>query len=163
MNYSSIVYNDNKTGFGIRTTLSVCGCCNDCAHCSNPFAKDPDYGKHFTDDDLTDIVKSLDDKFVNGLVITGGDPLYPGNRQKICSIARTIKAIFGKEKSILMYTGYSLQEIKSWDDPDVDELLNYVDVIFEGRDSHSPKRKRCFEVYHEKTENTFRELYMRDI
>lgn len=156
MNYSSLTYKDTLQGFGVRTVLAVSGCCNNCNNCPNLFAQDPEYGHKFTEETVEEIVKSLDDDSVNGLIITGGDPLYPGNRQKILELTRTIKAIFGKDKSILMYTGYTLKDIQSWDDVDLDELMQYIDVLFEGRN----EKKRCLELHFNGTEIESRQIYL---
>jgi len=161
MNYSTIKYNDDSLRLGVRTVLSVCGCNHDCLSCDSPLLCDPNYGQEFTRNTLTDIVKSLDNDNVNGLVIKGGDPLYPQNRESICSLTRTLKAIFGKAKSIILYTGYTIQEIQSFDDPYTNELLNYIDIIIDGRDSVLQKRKRCYEVVTTGDSRRFRELYIR--
>lgn len=133
MNYSGVKFYDMLDGPGLRVTLFVSGCSNNCKGCHNPETHDPNYGQEFTYETLKSIVEIMDDRCISGFTFCGGDPLYPSNIQPVLEIARTLKAIYGDDKSIWMYTGYTLSELESWNDDRVNELLDYVDVILEGR------------------------------
>jgi len=166
MHYGLIKYVDMLDGPGLRVTLFVSGCDNKCKGCHNPESWDPNFGKEFTEETLTEIVKELQNNYYKGFTLCGGDPLYPANRQAVCNIARTIKACFGDSRSIWMYTGYALEEVQSWNDPVVNELFDYVDVVLEGPFIESLKspdkpwvgssNQRMFEILHCKGNNTFK-------
>lgn len=166
MNYGGIKKVDMLDGPGLRVTLFVSGCCNRCPGCHNPETWDPNYGKPFTEDTLTEIVEELQNNYYAGFTLCGGDPLYPSNRQGVCDIARTIKACFGDTRSIWMYTGYTIEDIVIWNDSVVNELFDYVDVVLEGpfiEELKSPEKpwvgssnQRMFEVDHCKDGNHFK-------
>lgn len=166
MHYGLIKYVDMLDGPGLRVTLFVSGCDNKCKGCHNPESWNPNFGKEFTEDTLTEIVGELQNNYYKGFTLCGGDPLYPQNRQGVCNVARTIKACFGDSRSIWMYTGYTLEEIQSWNDPIVNELFDYVDVILEGpfiEELKSPDKpwvgssnQRMFAVDHCKGINKFK-------
>ena len=48
MNYSDILYNDIANGTGVRTSLFVSGCRNNCPGCFYKEAQDFSYGAPFT-------------------------------------------------------------------------------------------------------------------
>lgn len=62
---------------------------------------------------------------MNGLTITGGDPLYPKNITQITELCKEIKNKY-PNKTIWLYTGYLYEEIKDL------EILNYIDVLIDG-------------------------------
>ena len=65
-------------------------------------------------------------EFCSGLTLSGGDPLYPDNRNEVMRIVETVKGEFGNEKTIWLYTGYRLEDIEQ------SPLLHYVDVLVDG-------------------------------
>ena len=165
IHYGGLKFVDMLDGPGLRVTLFVSGCCNRCPHCHNPETWDPNYGKQFTEDTLTEIVNELKNDYYKGFTLCGGDPLYPANRENVCSIARTLKAVFGDTRSIWVYTGYTIEDIIAWTDPVVNELFDYVDVVLEGpyiEEFKSPEKpwvgssnQRMFKVNHCKNEDRF--------
>ena len=165
MNYGLVKKVDMLDGPGLRVTLFVSGCCNRCPGCHNPQSWDPKFGKQFTEETLTEIVEELQNNYYAGFTLCGGDPLYPSNRSGVRDISRTLKAVFGDTRSIWMYTGYILEDIIAWNDPVVNELFDYVDVVLEGpyiEKLKSPDRpwvgssnQRIFKVDHRKDGNHF--------
>lgn len=133
MNYSGLHYPDMLNGPGLRVTLFVSGCSNNCPDCQNPETHDPLYGNVFTNETMKEIVSVLSEGYISGLTFCGGDPLYHSNITPVCDIARTIRAVFGDTKNIWLYSGYTLEEIKKIENPDIEELFDYVDVLLEGR------------------------------
>lgn len=132
MNYALIKHCDMVDGPGLRVTLFVSGCSNHCDECHNPETHDPNFGELFTEDSFNEIVDELKEDWCSGLTLCGGDPLFHLNRKSVLDISKKVKSLF-KDKTIFMYTGYTLQEILSWNDPDVNSLLNYIDYLADGR------------------------------
>ncbi len=112
MFYSDIKFPDILDGKDLFITLFISGT-----------------GKRFTGETLTDIVIKLQEDYISGLVISGDEVLHLFNRQSLCELTRTIKAIFGDSKKLLLRTNYSVDDIISWNDKYTDELLSYVEVI----------------------------------
>ena len=143
MNYSGIKYCDMMNGEGLRTVLFVSGCSHNCPSCHNPQTHDPCYGHQFTIGTMQDIMDSLSLEFCAGLTLSGGDPLYPDNRDEVMRIVETVKGEFGRSKTIWLYTGYTYGELKKqMDDGDASlrRILDCVDVLVDGPFVLSRKR-----------------------
>lgn len=63
---------------------------------------------------------------ISGITFSGGDPLFPGNREEISELCREIRQKF-PDKTIWLYTGYRWEEIK-WL-----PFLDQIDVLIDGR------------------------------
>lgn len=124
MNYMGITKSSLVNGEGVRTVLWVSGCSHHCPGCQNPNSWNPDAGKHFGSDTLADLVEQVNKPYIDGLTISGGDPMYYGNRFFVRDIARTVK--LATKKSIWMYTGYLFDDIRD------ESVLCYLDVVVDG-------------------------------
>ena len=125
MNYIRLTRFDIANGPGIRDVLWVSGCNHGCSNCHNLETWNPYAGSLFTDEILTQILSDLSEPFRHGITFSGGDPLYPDNRETISSIIHEIRQQF-PSKSIWVYTGYLFEEIENL------ALLNGVDVLVDG-------------------------------
>ena len=126
MNYLDILDCDILDGDGVRVTLFVSGCSHHCKGCQNPKSWDAFSGKEFTQDTVQKILKALDRDYVDGLTLSGGDPLFMQNRLEITKLCKAVKKAF-PNKTIWLYTGYKYEEIETL------EVLNYVDVLVDGK------------------------------
>lgn len=125
MNYHNIDPCNMLNGVGIRVVLWVSGCDKDCPGCFNKETHDKFSGIKFDYDALKEIMYDLDDDYVDGITITGGDPLFKDNRDVILGLVKYIKEHM-PEKTIWMYTGFLYEEVKDL------EILDYVDVLCDG-------------------------------
>ena len=126
MNYLDILDCDILDGDGVRVTLFVSGCSHHCKGCQNPKSWDAFNGKEFTQDTIQKILKALDRDYIDGLTLSGGDPLFMQNRLEITKLCKEVKKAF-PNKTIWLYTGYKYEEIETL------EVLNYVDVLVDGK------------------------------
>ena len=136
MNYMKIVPCDIANGPGVRVSLFVSGCDHRCPGCHNPQTWDPNAGQPFTEDTLDELIELLRPDYIQGLTLTGGDPLYPENRETIFHIIGKVVENFGNSKDIWMWTGYTWEELQS-ESPVLknDELhwiLSLIDVLVDG-------------------------------
>ncbi len=122
MNYHNIVKDDMLNGDGLRVTLFVAGCDHNCYNCHNPETFDPMGGIPFDDAALVEIYNELSKDYVSGITVTGGDPLYIGNRDTVTELLMNIKSKF-PDKTVWLYTGYVYEEISDL------EVVKYVDVL----------------------------------
>lgn len=113
-------------GEGLRVVLWVSGCEHHCPNCQNPITWDPDDGLLFDDDAVHEIQSLLSKSYISGLTLSGGDPLFPNNRNDIKDFIVYIKNQF-PNKTIWMYTGYKWSEINDL------PVMKYVDVIVDGK------------------------------
>jgi anaerobic ribonucleoside-triphosphate reductase activating protein len=114
-------------GDGLRVVLWVSGCENKCKGCQNPQTWDVHSGRQFTYLDESQLHKELDKKHISGVTFSGGDPLYPDNREHIYEIIRRIREKYGDTKTIWLYTGYKFEDIMCL------PLVWMCDVIVDGK------------------------------
>ena len=79
MKYAEIKPLTIENGEGIRVSLFVSGCRNNCPGCFNTEARSFSFGKEFTDDTINEILTLLSPAYVHGLTILGGEPFEPEN------------------------------------------------------------------------------------
>lgn len=126
MNYQKITKYDIANGEGVRVVLWVSGCNHHCEGCHNPETWDPTSGQLFTKETMDELLEALEPDYIAGLTLSGGDPLFPKNRETIYKILKTVHEKF-PQKTIWLYTGYKWEEIQHnpW-------ITAYTDVIVDG-------------------------------
>ena len=126
MRYHNITIDDMNNGIGLRTVLWLSGCSHECKGCQNPLTWNPDDGLIFDDAAKDELFGYLSKDYIDGLTLSGGDPLYEGNRAEVEALVRQIKNEM-PDKSIWLYTGYDYEEINEF------KLLDYIDVVVDGK------------------------------
>lgn len=136
MNYASIRTCDIANGEGVRVSLFVSGCTHRCKGCFNEEAWNFDYGEPFTKKTENEILKALDDSFIDGLTLLGGEPMEPENQRVLVPFLRRFRKKFGDSKTLWVYTGCVLEtQLKSdsrWRTELTDEFLSMIDVLVDG-------------------------------
>ena len=134
MHYGAIKKNDIANGEGVRTTLFVSGCRNHCKGCFQPETWAFDYGTPFTSETAEEILASLDNRYVKGLTVLGGEPMEPENQRALLPLLTELKHRY-PDKDVWLYTGNLYEELID-DSPkhtDVtDALLSCVDILVDG-------------------------------
>lgn len=125
MNYGAIKYPDVANGPGVRVSLFVSGCRNHCKGCFQPETWSFDYGKEFTDKTMDYILNLLDNGYVRGLSILGGDPFEPENEASVYSICSIVNDKL-PEKDIWIWTGYYWENLKDR------IVMKCIDVLVDG-------------------------------
>jgi anaerobic ribonucleoside-triphosphate reductase activating protein len=125
MRYLDILDCSIADGEKIRVSLYVSGCSHKCKGCHNKESWDCDNGKLFNVETMDKLLNLLNRDYIDGLTLTGGDPLFEGNRDCILKIVKEVKEKL-PNKTIWLYTGYEYDEIKHL------EILNYIDVLVDG-------------------------------
>ena len=126
MKYHNITKEDMLNGDGLRVVLWVSGCEHACEGCQNPVTWDPEDGLIFDKDAEEELFEQLEKDYISGITFTGGDPLYPSNRDDITELTKKVKERF-PEKSVWLYTGYL------WEDICDLPVIKDIDVIVDGR------------------------------
>lgn len=126
MKYHNITKNDMKNGDGIRVVLWVSGCSHHCKGCHNPLTWNPKHGLEFDDGAKGEIFDELEKDYVEGLTLSGGDPLHYTNREAIAELCKEVKERY-PNKTIWLYTGYKYEEVDDL------ELIQYIDVLVDGK------------------------------
>lgn len=125
MNYHNITHDDMLNGEGLRVVLWVSGCSHHCKNCQNPETWDKNSGIKFDTDAVKEIEEELNKEYISGITLSGGDPLYIGNREIVTKLCKYIKSKY-PNKTIWVYTGYRYEEIHNLD------VLNCIDVLVDG-------------------------------
>ena len=122
---------DINNGNGIRVTLWVSGCKHHCKGCHNQWTWDFNKGKNYRDN-----IKEIHDKlenwlsrdYVEGLTISGGDPLCQDDEALIDlgDIIQWVQNIFNK--NVWIYTGYVYEDLKGLQK----EIADLCDVLVDG-------------------------------
>lgn len=136
MNYCNVKNCDIANGVGVRVSLFVSGCRNRCKNCFQPETWDFNYGKPFDEQTEEKLMKMLAPSYINGLTVLGGEPMEPENQRSLLPFLKKVKAAY-PQKTIWLYTGFTLEELRS---PDcrahteyTEEILKLLTVLVDGR------------------------------
>lgn len=137
MNYAEIKKTDIANGIGVRVSLFVSGCTHHCKGCFNEETWNFNYGKEFTEQVCSDIIKLLKPSYITGLTLIGGEPFELCNQRELIKLAREFKRIY-PNKNLWCYSGYIFES----DIIDkngkahcevTDEFISLVDVLVDGK------------------------------
>ena len=118
---------DVNNGEGFRVTLWVAGCSHHCKGCRNEQTWDFCGGRPFTEADKEYLFSELDKSYIQGLTLSGGDPL--DTFDDVLALTREIRSAY-PTKDIWLYTGYTIEQIESGH---MAEILPLLDVVVAGR------------------------------
>lgn len=135
MNYGNIKFYDIANGEGIRTSLFVSGCTNNCKGCFNKESQDFNYGQRYTDDTKNIIIEQISKPYIAGLSILGGDPMCQDNNGINCLI-QLVDTVHKLNKTVWLWTGFSWEDFTCATD-DFHSTLLYglitsCDVVVDG-------------------------------
>jgi len=121
-------------GEGLRVVLWVSGCSHHCHACQNAITWNPEDGVVFDNDAKEEIFRELEQDWCSGLTLSGGDPLFLGNRKEISTLVQEVKKHF-PTKTIWCYTGYTWEELleEKKSDQDLDKILSSIDILLDGK------------------------------
>lgn len=125
MRYHNITKDDMLNGDGLRVVLWVSGCSHCCKECHNPITWDANGGLPFDEDARAEVFAELEKDYISGITLSGGDPLFYGNRADVLTLVKEIREKF-PEKTIWMYTGFVWETIEQL------EVMEYIDVLVDG-------------------------------
>lgn len=120
---------DMNNGDGSRVTLFLDGCEHRCKNCQNPQTWEYGLGRPLDLWEEAELFTHLGKDFIDGLTLTGGDPLYPKNRLGIYLLVKKFKQMF-PNKTIWLWTGYLYENIK--ENEEMSKILPFVDVLVDG-------------------------------
>ena len=150
MNYLKIEHEDVCNGTGLRVVLWLSGCSHHCYNCQNPQTWNPDSGIQFDESAKQEIFNELSNDYISGITFSGGDPLHENNLDEVLKLVNEIRISF-PEKSIWLYTGYTLQLNSDsiptddfWNEPD--EEYSYFITTYNESILNKFKRKQILSL-----------------
>ena len=129
MNYAKIRKFDVSNGPGVRATLFVSGCTNNCEGCFNKDLQDFNYGKLWTEEVEDDFIKQVKNSNIVGVNILGGEPMDQIKDEVLSNLLKRIKE--EANKSIWIWSGYLYEDIIA--NKERNKILSYADVLIDGR------------------------------
>ena len=142
-------------GPGCRFVIWFQGCSLGCAGCFNPNTHTPESGeRHTVGSLLTDIVAQ--GPAIEGITLSGGEPM----EQPDAALA-LVRAVRAKtELSILMFSGYAIDEIRAMQTGP--ETLDHMDVLIDGRYEAPQRLGRGLRGSHNQHIHLLTDRYSRD-
>ncbi|WP_436893385.1 anaerobic ribonucleoside-triphosphate reductase-activating protein [Siccibacter turicensis] len=130
MNYHQYYPVDIVNGPGTRCTLFVSGCVHECRGCYNKSTWRLDSGVPFTQAMEDRIIADLNDTRIKrqGLSLSGGDPLHPGNVPEILRLITRVRTEC-QGKDIWLWTGYRIDELTAAQR----EVVDRINVLIDGK------------------------------
>ena len=114
-------------GPGLRYVFWVQGCKKRCVGCINPAGRPLNKNGYFISaEELFQEISSTPK--LTGITISGGEPFLQAD--EIVKLIRLIKAQTNLD--IMMYSGYTLDELRSWQNSAVEEILSNIDLLIDG-------------------------------
>ena len=134
------MYPIDSLGPGNRLVMWVTGCSKQCERCVSPELWNINGGAFISVDKLVRMIRQYFLKCsIDGITISGGDPLeQPLETLQLCEALRELS------DDILVYTGYTLNEVESKFSAEyVERLKNVVSVLIDGRYIDSLNDNKC--------------------
>ena len=135
MNYASIKECDIANGTGVRVSLFVSGCRNNCPGCFNQGPQSFQYGEAYTKDVEDHILDLCRPSYIEGLSLLGGEPMEPENQAGLLPLLQRFHTRY-PGKTIWCYTGYLYEDLLPGGHKHTaytDRLLSYINVLVDGR------------------------------
>lgn len=129
MKYLTITTPDVNNGDGCRVTLWIPGCKRGCKGCQNPHTHNYNQGLEFEDTTYEFLVRTLSYPYIQGLTISGGDPLMQSDK-----VLGDLKYLIQRlktdlpDKDIWLYTGYYIDDLT----PKQIDVVDLCDVVVDG-------------------------------
>lgn len=125
MYYYDISIDDAKHGKGSRVVLWVAGGSPEFPGSIDPSLLAKEESIVFDSDAIATMVEYLGKDSIDGITLTGGDPLVDYNRDEVTTLVDFFKTVFPK-KTIWLYTGGLWEDVKDL------PVMEYVDVLVDG-------------------------------
>ncbi|MDD3184196.1 MAG: anaerobic ribonucleoside-triphosphate reductase activating protein [Anaerostipes sp.] len=145
MHVGQILKADCANGTGIRLSVFVSGCTNQCKGCFQQETWDFEYGKLYDEAMESFIVEELKKPFYDGITILGGEPFEMSNQKELVKLISKIKKIL-PEKNIWMFTGFTYEKDLTKGgcrySEVTDHILDQIDILVDGRYEEEQKNIR---------------------
>ena len=150
MRYAQIRELDISNGEGIGVALFVQGCHFHCYNCFNTETWDFNGGKEWTEETKNKFMELINRPYIKRVSFLGGECLADQNLDEVLKLVNEIRISF-PEKSIWLYTGYTLQLNSDsiptddfWNEPD--EEYSYFITTYNESILNKFKRKQILSL-----------------
>jgi len=124
-----ILYPVEVLGHGKRIGIWLCGCKHKCKGCSNPELWNAQEKYNISIKNILELIdKIAKTNDVDGFTITGGEPF-----EQYAELSLLISELSNISNDILIYTGYTLNELKAKKKKQIDFILSAIAVLIDGK------------------------------
>jgi len=109
-----------------RFCIWVQGCAKHCPDCWAKETWEFGVGEKYSVNELFELIMSEREN-IEGITILGGEPF-----EQAKDLSKLCKKCKAQDLGVLCFSGYTLEELKSKKDKNVDELLKNVDLLIDG-------------------------------
>ena len=128
MNVARILYPVETLGPGKSIGIWLCGCHRACSGCSNPELWEKREEYEINCDTLAQLIYKIANQHeVDGFTITGGEPM--NQAEALQSLLPELRKI---NPDILVYSGYTLEELRGLKSTAVETVLRQIAVLIDG-------------------------------
>ncbi|MFA5265441.1 MAG: 4Fe-4S single cluster domain-containing protein [Opitutaceae bacterium] len=137
LNLHSFVPRSRANGPGERVVIWVQGCPRRCPGCFNPDTHEFAKREMVAIEDLESQIMAIEE--IDGVTFSGGEPFEQA--ESLADLARRLRV---RGMSVVCYTGYTLEQLRSGNREDWNALLEQIDLLIDGPFIES---ERCNEPY----------------
>ncbi len=129
MQIDRILYPITTLGPGNRLVIWTIGCSKHCVKCANPELWEENSAKDVGIDNLVNLIKQgCANNIIDGITITGGDPL-----EQIAELIILLQLLKNITNDIILYTGYTISEIeKEFSHLQWEKVKQQISVLIDG-------------------------------
>lgn len=123
----NLAYRTKVLGPGERFAIWLQGCKRRCKGCMSESSRPLDGGRAASISGLCRVI--LRQEGLEGITVSGGEPfLQP---EALCALLERIRS--ESSLGVIVYTGYTLEQLREMHDPWVDKMLDgYIDLLIDG-------------------------------
>lgn len=122
-----ILYPITSLGPGKRLCVWTVGCRKKCYMCANPELRAFDKSKEISIEEIQRVILSVPFGGIDGFTISGGEPFCQTKE-----LFELLKFFYGKNEDILVFSGYTYEELQNMKDPYVKYCLEYIGIVITG-------------------------------
>lgn len=123
-------------GQGLRLVIWTQGCPHHCDGCHNKESHAYDGGKLYEIDELCQEINDLN--YHDGITFSGGEPFE--QVEECLLLAKYAKSL---GLNVWCYTGYTWEFLQNKNSPIIQEFLNYIDILVDGKFDRNLKSLEC--------------------
>ena len=112
-------------GPGFRFSLFVQGCPHHCPGCHNPQTHSFAGGFPVSPEEILERMEK--NPLLKGITLSGGEPFCQPE-----ALAYLARKVHETGRDVVCYTGYTLEQLLTMEDPHIRELLNEIDLLIDG-------------------------------
>lgn len=128
MKVARIIFPIKVLGPGNRVGIWLAGCPHRCKGCSNPELWDSSVVQDISPASVIEAIIKITHNDPFGVTITGGEPFV--QYEELCAMTKMLLEL---TDDILVYTGYTFEQLKESNNSYIFDILNSIAVIIDGK------------------------------